>query len=124
MFPARLYMGMVFFVLLGWMLGGIAEGQTQIITQTQSNDIMGTVGYTQTTAVSSNTGNPLVFFDSAWDFIDKVILFDWTVFYDVDPITGTQTPNLWMFIRIMLICVLGSTLLITILLTLRSVTLG
>ncbi len=142
MFPARLFMGMVFFIICGWVLGGIAEGQTQVITQSQSGDIMGMVANSQTTTIDTNSIGAITYVNQTLDWINKVIFFDWTVFYDVyysgytsatcvtaggvwQAATSTcKIPNIWINLRIVLIFVFSLTLLITAALLWRRLTLG
>jgi len=141
MFPARLFMGIVFFVMCGWMIGGIAEGQTQLITSAQGGDIMALQSKNTTSTVDTNSASTITFIDKTLTWIDTYILYDWSVFYDVYTgyTSGTcaiaggewqaasatcKIPNTFMILRWILMGVLGGTFVITMLLLFRRLTLG
>jgi hypothetical protein len=141
MFPIRLYMGLVCFVILSWVIGGIQEGQTQMITQTQANSTMGMAAFSKGISIDTVGQAVTSFITGAADFVNDIVLYDWTVFYDVyggytsatcataggtwqSASSTCSIPNTFMFLRIFLIMVFGTTFVISIALLFRSLTLG
>jgi hypothetical protein len=73
--------------------------QTAALTNTQN--------YTYTTAVDSN-GVDVNYFDKARDTWTQIIdasSYNYTFFYDIDPVTGENVPNQFMFVRYFLIAI-------------------
>jgi hypothetical protein len=130
MFPARLFMGIVFFVMCGWMIGGIAEGQTQIITSAQQADIMILQSSNITTSIDANSTGSVTVVDKVLNWVNTYILYDWSVFYDIGTGYTSATcttaggkwqaasstckiPNTFIWLRYVLCAILGATLVIT-----------
>jgi hypothetical protein len=130
MFPARLFMGIVFFVMCGWMIGGIAEGQTGIMTSDQKDDIMILQSSNIYTTIDSSGTGAIKVIDKALNWINTYILYDWSVFYDIGTGYTSATcataggtwqstsstckiPNTFIWLRYVLCAILGATLVIT-----------
>ncbi len=87
-----------------------ADNATEFTTTT-----MGDSGGGTSTLVSA--GN------SIWHFMSKLLFFDYTIFYNVDSVSGEKTANDFSIFRYLLIC-MGIVMWIDLALTLRKVIAG
>jgi hypothetical protein len=61
--------------------------------------------YTTSTTTAGTESN---FITQSISWVDKYLLFNYSIFYDVDSITGAQTPNDFAVIRYFcIICLIG-----------------
>lgn len=98
------------YILLLWIINipvnNWLEGDS-FITSEQTNMISNTQNYTQTSSVDTY-GIEVNYFDKARDTWTQVLdaaSYNYSFFYDVNPVTGENTPNQWMYIRYILVLI-------------------
>ena len=100
----KLWIGLITFYILAQLICNFVENEA-MITQANTDNITSFISYSQTTSVDSATGNTVTWFDKMWDFISEVVFFDYTIFKNVDPVTGVATDNNWVIFRYLLIAI-------------------
>lgn len=91
-------------------------------TSAMAEDIQGMTAYDETTSVT-DIGNTVSWFDKAWDFVSKLVFFDYTIFKHYDPETGVITANNFVIFRWMLMAI-GIVLIIEVFVLGRRLILG
>lgn len=100
----RWLIALLFLWLINLPINNWLEGD-DFITSSQTNALTNTANYTFSTSTDSN-GVDVLYLDKArdtWVQIIDAISFNYTFFYNVDPVTGDNTPNQLMYIRYFLI---------------------
>lgn len=116
---ARLWIGAISLYIILQIWCTAIEG-TSMYNQALATDVEQMVQHEQTTTTTS-LGNTITFFDKAWDFVSKVVFWDYTIFKDVDPTTGENTANQLAIFRYLGIAV-GFVLLVDLVVILRRLT--
>ena len=103
--PLRFFVGMFAFIVIAVTIPcNMLEGEDDYL-QGSIADEMVQHSYTTSTTTSGTETN---FITAAISWFDKYILFDYSVFYDIDPVTGAQSPNDFAVIRYFcIICLAG-----------------
>lgn len=106
MIPTRLLIGMLFFYIFAQILCNIGEGN-QPTTNTDLTDMQAMTQFNTTTTSSSSqpsqaypTASPTL-----WNKISQILFFNYSLFYDYDPVTGNKTPNIFMLLRYFLVAI-------------------
>jgi len=107
--PIRLLIGYLSFVILiVTPVCNMLEGTNQIVDQNAFGSNVLQHSYTTSTSTSGTDAN---FLSMSLEWIDKYIFMDYSVFFDIDPVTGERTDNMFAILRYALI-VIGIALLI------------
>lgn len=101
--PNRLLIGMLSFLILVSVVCNMLEGQNAYVTGAPLDSELINRDYTTSTTTSGTQSN---FISMAINFLDKYILFHYSLFYDVDPVTGVNTDNDFAIIRYLCIMIL------------------
>ena len=94
--------GMIWLFLLAHLICNVMEGESYIVTADNQAELMEISEYSQTTTQDADTGGVWTIIEKAWDFISKLVFWDYSIFYDIDPVTGVQTANDFVIIRLFL----------------------
>lgn len=100
----RWLIALLFIWVLNIPVNNWLEGD-DFITSAQANALSNTQNYTFDSSVDSdgiealNLSKP----KNALETLFDAISFNYSFFYDVDPVTGSNSPNQWMYIRYFLI---------------------
>jgi hypothetical protein len=117
---SRLWIGMITFYVLAIVICNVIEGAQ--MTTGISTDMTPMTQYSQTKSTDS-AGNTADFWTvgaSTLATIGKVVTFDYSVFKDYDPGTGTSTANDFVIFRYLLIAI-GAVMIFELILALRQV---
>ena len=117
---SRLWIGMLMFYVLAIVICNVIEGAQ--MTSGISADMTPMTQYSQTKSTDT-AGNAADFWTpgvSTLSTIGKIITFDYTMFKDYDPATGTTTANDFVIFRYLLIAI-GVVMVFELILTLRQV---
>lgn len=117
----KVWIGMMMFMVLATMACNVLENNDMIMPDNVA-EIQALTEHSSTTSVSS-TGESVTFIDKSWGFVSRLVLFDYSVFKQVDPNTGEITDHPLVVIRYLLICI-GVGLIIDLFIIARRVTLG
>ena len=98
--PLRFFVGILSFLLLVALACNMLEGENTYVTGAPLDSELIDHSFSVSTTSSGTNSN---FITMGIDWIDKYLLFHYSVFYDVDPVTGTQAPNDFVIIRYMCI---------------------
>jgi len=116
----RLLIGMITFWILATVVCNVGEGQamahsidTQMTGGLQHNEVQSTDALGATVTFWTMGANTL-------GLIWKVATFDYSVFKDVDPVTGNAVANDWAIARYLLIAI-GIVIVIDFIVVLRSI---
>jgi hypothetical protein len=116
---SRLWIGMITFYVLAIVVCNVIEGAQ--MTQGINTDMTSMTQYSQTKSTDT-VGNISDFWTpgvNALATIGKVITFDYTIFKDYDPGTGTSTANDFVIFRYLLIAI-GFVMVLEIILAIRG----
>lgn len=117
----RLLIGLITFFILAQVICNFIEGNDML---TQANidftQNMTSHRYTTTTDIEGGEGT---FVSKGIDFLSKLFIFDYSIFYDIDPVTGEKTSNDFYIFRLFLIAV-GIAMWIDAIITFRKMILG
>ncbi len=93
-----LWIAMVTFYILGQLICNAVEDNSMLV----NTDVTEVTTYSQTVSVDA-LGQISAVLGKAWSFIDKYILFDYTIFKTVDPGTGVATDSPLVIFKYILI---------------------
>jgi hypothetical protein len=116
---SRLWIGMIFFYVLAIVVCNVIEGAQ--MTTGISTDMTSMTQYSQTKSTDT-VGNIADFWTvgaNTLATIGKVVTFDYTMFKDYDPGTGTSTANDFAIFRYLLIGI-GFVMILEIILAIRG----
>lgn len=116
----RLFIGMITFYILAQVMCNVMDGNPMV--QGVSTDMTAGTQYSQVTSEDSNqnTANFWTMGASTLSTIGKIVVFDYSMFYEVDPVTGVKTANDWSLIRYLLIAI-GIVMIIEFVIVLRQI---
>ena len=117
---SRLWIGMLMFYVFAVVICNVIEG-AQMATGI-STDMTALSQYSQTESVDT-AGNKADFLSlggNVLSTIGKVITFDYTMFKDYDPGTGTSTANDFAIFRYLLIAI-GAVMIVELVIVLRQI---
>lgn len=109
------------FMVLAQIACNVLENNDMIMPDNVA-EVQALTEHATTTSISS-TGESVTFIDKTWDFLGRLILFDYSVFKQVDPVTGEITDHPLAIIRYLLICI-GAVMLIDAVIIGRRVVFG
>ena len=116
----RLLIGMITFYILATLICNVGEGQA--MAHSINTDMEAGLGHNtvQSTDALGATTTFWTMGANTLGLIWKVVAFDYSLFKDVDPVTGTATANDWAILRYMLIAI-GIAIVIDFIVVLRSI---
>ena len=117
---SRLWIGMITFYVLAIVVCNVIEGAQ--MTQGISSDLSYMTQYSQTKSTDT-AGNVADFWTVGANTLDtfgKIVTFDYTMFKDYDPGTGTSTANDFAIFRYLLIAI-GIVMVVEIVIVLRQI---
>ena len=120
MISSRLFIGMIMFYIMAQLICNLVEGQSMVYGV--STDMTSGTQYQQTTSTDTS-GNKADFWTmgaNTLSLIGKVVTFEYSLFYDVDPATGAVTANDFSIIRYLLIAI-GIVMVIELVIVLRQI---
>lgn len=117
---SRLWIGMLMFYVFAIVICNVIEGAS--MTQGVSTDMTAMTQYSQTksTDTAGNTADFWTVGANTLSTIGKVVTFDYTMFKDYDPATGTTTANDFALFRYLLIAI-GAVMIVELVIVLRQV---
>ena len=102
MLSPRWLVGLILIYVVGLWASNWVDGNS-ILTVSDLNILDRTANITLTAGTNSD-GVEIISASkdiSTWKTVLNILTFNFSYFYDIDPITGTQTPNIWyMLIKI------------------------
>lgn len=103
--PLRFFVGMFAFICIALTIPcNMLEGEDEYLSGSIADEMV-QHSYTTSTTASGTESN---FITTSISWFDRYILFDYSVFYDVDPVTGVKTANDFAVIRYFaIICLIG-----------------
>jgi hypothetical protein len=117
---SRLWIGMITFYVLAILVCNVIEGAQ--MTQGISSDLSYMTQYSQTKSTDT-AGNVADFWTVGANTLStfgKIVTFDYTMFKDYDPGTGTSTANDFAIFRYLLIAI-GIVMVVEIVIVLRQI---
>ena len=117
---SRLWIGMLMFYVLAVVICNIIEGASMV--QGVDTSMTNLTQYAQTESVDT-AGNKANFWElgkSTLATIGKIITFDYSMFYDVDPSTGVKTANDFSIFRYLLMGI-GAVMVVELAIVLKQV---
>ena len=103
--PLRFFIGIFAFIVIAVTIPcNMLEGQNDYLHGSIADEMV-QHSYTTSTTTAGTESN---FITAGISWIDTYILFNYSVFYDIDPTTGAKTPNDFAVIRYFcIICLVG-----------------
>ena len=117
----RLFIGILTFYILAQVICNFMEGNN-MVTNANIIEAQENLEHQHTTTIDTG-GTEGSFISKSVTFITKVVFFDYSMFYDIDPVTGAKTSNGFVIIRYLLIAI-GVVMLIELAITFRKALLG
>jgi len=117
---SRLWIGMLMFYVFAIVICNVIEGAQ--MTQGVSTDMTSMTQYSQTKSTDT-AGNVADFWTMGANTLStfgKIVTFDYTMFKDYDPATGTTTANDFAIFRYLLIAI-GVVMIVEIVIVLRQI---
>ena len=117
---SRLWIGMLMFYVFAIVICNVIEGAQ--MTQGVSTDMTSMTQYSQTksTDTAGNVADFWTMGTNTLSTIGKVVTFDYTMFKNYDPATGTTTANDFAIFRYLLIAI-GAVMIIEFVIVLRQI---
>ena len=117
---SRLWIGMLMFYVLAIVICNVIEGAQ--MTQGISTDMTSMTQYSQTksTDTAGNVADFWTMGTNTLSVIGKIVTFDYTMFKNYDPATGTTTANDFVIFRYLLIAI-GAVMVVELVLVLRQI---
>lgn len=117
----RLWIGIITFYILAQIICNFVEGNN-MVTDANIIEAQENLAHQHTTTVDTE-GTSDSFISKAKDFITKIVFFDYSMFYDIDPASGEKTANNFVIIRYLLIAI-GIVILVEASITFKKAILG
>lgn len=117
----RLFIGLLTFYVLMQVVCNFYEGNS-MVTNANIMESQQMLNHQYTTTVDTE-GSEGSFISKSITFITKVVFFDYSLFYDIDPVTGEKTANNLVIFRYILLA-LGVVVLLELTITFRKALLG
>jgi hypothetical protein len=117
----RLFIGLLTFYVLAQIICNFVEGNN-MVTNANIMEAQENLEHQHTVTVDTE-GTEGSFVSKSINFITKVVFFDYSLFYDIDPVSGEKTANNLVILRYMLLAI-GVVVLIELTITFRKALLG